>query len=106
MLDIDSADKAARFINLCNASGIPLVFLIDVPGFMVGTKVEQAGIIRHGAKMLYATANATVAQAHGGLRKAYGASYYVMCGARTAGPDRCVAVGRIGVMIEPRAPSE
>ncbi len=60
ILDNDSADKAARFINLCNAYGIPLVYLMDVPGFMVGTKVEQAGIIRHGAKMLYATANATV----------------------------------------------
>ncbi|MFZ1996619.1 MAG: carboxyl transferase domain-containing protein, partial [Solirubrobacteraceae bacterium] len=54
ILDNDSADKAARFINLCNAYGIPLVYLMDVPGFMVGTKVEQAGIIRHGAKMLYA----------------------------------------------------
>ncbi len=60
ILDNDSADKAARFINLCNAYGIPLVYLMDVPGFMVGTKVEEAGIIRHGAKMLYATANATV----------------------------------------------
>jgi methylmalonyl-CoA decarboxylase subunit alpha len=60
ILDNDSADKAARFVNLCNAFGIPLVFLMDVPGFMVGTKVEEAGIIRHGAKMLYAVANATV----------------------------------------------
>src|SRR3954449_3007484 len=56
ILDHDSADKAARFVNLCNAFGIPLVFLQDVPGFMVGTKVEQAGIIRHGAKMLHAVA--------------------------------------------------
>ena len=64
ILDNDSADKAARFINLCNAYGIPLVFLMDVPGFMVGTKVEEAGIIRHGAKMLYATANATVPEDH------------------------------------------
>src|SRR3954467_5428317 len=53
ILENDSADKAARFINLCDAYGIPLLFLMDVPGFMVGTKVEQAGIIRHGAKMLY-----------------------------------------------------
>ena len=53
ILDNDSADKAARFVNLCDAFGIPLLFLQDVPGFMVGTKVEQAGIIRHGAKMLY-----------------------------------------------------
>src|SRR3954469_12593 len=56
ILDNDSADKAARFVNLCNAFGIPLVFLQDVPGFMVGTKVEQNGIIRHGAKMLHAVA--------------------------------------------------
>src|ERR1700754_4742148 len=71
ILDNDSADKAARFINLCNAYGIPLVYLMDVPGFMVGTKVEEAGIIRHGAKMLYATANATVPKITVVLRKAY-----------------------------------
>jgi acetyl-CoA carboxylase carboxyltransferase component len=60
ILENDSADKAARFINLCDAYGIPLLFLMDVPGFMVGTKVERAGIIRHGAKMLYAVSRATV----------------------------------------------
>ncbi len=64
ILDNDSADKAARFVNLCNAFGVPLVFLQDVPGFMVGTKVEAAGIIRHGAKMLHAVANATVPEDH------------------------------------------
>jgi acetyl-CoA carboxylase carboxyltransferase component len=90
ILDNDSADKAARFINLCNAYAIPLVFLMDVPGFMVGTKVEQAGIIRHGAKMLYATANATVPKITVVLRKAYGAGYYVMCG-RAYEPDLIVA---------------
>jgi acetyl-CoA carboxylase carboxyltransferase component len=90
ILDNDSADKAARFINLCNAYGIPLVFLMDVPGFMVGTKVEEAGIIRHGAKMLYATANATVPKITVVLRKAYGAGYYVMCG-RAYEPDLIVA---------------
>ena len=90
ILDNDSADKAARFINLCNAYGIPLVFLVDVPGFMVGTKVEQAGIIRHGAKMLYATANATVPKVTVITRKAYGAGYYVMCG-RAYEPDLIVA---------------
>jgi len=90
ILDNDSADKAARFINLCNAYGIPLVYLMDVPGFMVGTKVEQAGIIRHGAKMLYATANATVPKLTVVLRKAYGAGYYVMCG-RAYEPDLIVA---------------
>jgi acetyl-CoA carboxylase carboxyltransferase component len=90
ILDNDSADKAARFINLCNAYGIPLVYLMDVPGFMVGTKVEEAGIIRHGAKMLYATANATVPKITVITRKAYGAGYYVMCG-RAYDPDLIVA---------------
>jgi acetyl-CoA carboxylase carboxyltransferase component len=90
ILDNDSADKAARFINLCNAFGIPLVYLVDVPGFMVGTKVEEAGIIRHGAKMLYATANATVPKITVIIRKAYGAGYYVMCG-RAYEPDLIVA---------------
>jgi acetyl-CoA carboxylase carboxyltransferase component len=90
ILDNDSADKAARFVNLCNAFGIPLVFLMDVPGFMVGTKVEQAGIIRHGAKMLYAVANATVPKITVVLRKAYGAGYYVMNG-RAYEPDLIVA---------------
>jgi len=90
ILDNDSADKAARFVNLCNAYGIPLVFLMDVPGFMVGTKVEEAGIIRHGAKMLYAVANATVPKITVVLRKAYGAGYYVMNG-RAYEPDLIVA---------------
>jgi acetyl-CoA carboxylase carboxyltransferase component len=90
ILDNDSADKAARFVNLCNAFGIPLVFLMDVPGFMVGTKVEQAGIIRHGAKMLYAVANATVPKITVVLRKGYGAGYYVMNG-RAYEPDLIVA---------------
>jgi len=89
ILDNDSADKSARFINLCNAYGIPLLFLQDVPGFMVGSKVEEAGIIRHGAKMLYAVANATVPKITVVLRKAYGAGYYVMCG-RAYEPDLIV----------------
>ncbi|TMM02708.1 MAG: acyl-CoA carboxylase subunit beta [Actinobacteria bacterium] len=90
ILDNDSADKAARFINLCNAYAIPLVYLMDVPGFMVGTRVEAGGIIRHGAKMLYATANATVPKVTVVLRKAYGAGYYVMNG-RAYEPDLIVA---------------
>jgi acetyl-CoA carboxylase carboxyltransferase component len=90
ILDNDSADKAARFVNLCNAFGIPLVFLQDVPGFMVGTKVEAAGIIRHGAKLLHAVAAATVPKVTVVLRKAYGAGYYVMCG-RAYEPDLIVA---------------
>jgi acetyl-CoA carboxylase carboxyltransferase component len=90
ILENDSADKAARFINLCDAYGIPLLFLIDVPGFMVGTKVEQAGIIRHGAKMLYAVSRATVPKVTVVIRKAYGAGYYVMCG-KAYEPDLIVA---------------
>jgi acetyl-CoA carboxylase carboxyltransferase component len=90
ILDNDSSDKSAKFINLCNAFNIPLVYLMDVPGFMVGTKVEADGIIRHGAKMLYATANATVPKITVVLRKAYGAGYYVMCG-RAYEPDLIVA---------------
>ncbi|HEV3318643.1 MAG TPA: acyl-CoA carboxylase subunit beta [Solirubrobacteraceae bacterium] len=90
ILDNDSADKAARFVNLCNAFAIPLVFVQDVPGFMVGTKVEAQGIIRHGAKMLYAVANATVPKITVITRKAYGAGYYVMNG-RAYEPDLIVA---------------
>jgi acetyl-CoA carboxylase carboxyltransferase component len=90
MLDIDSADKAARFVNLCNAFAIPLVFIQDVPGFMVGSKIEAEGIIRHGAKMLYAVANATVPKITVITRKAYGAGYFVMNG-RAYEPDLIVA---------------
>jgi acetyl-CoA carboxylase carboxyltransferase component len=90
ILDNDSADKAARFVSLCDAFGIPLVFLVDVPGFMVGTKVEAAGIIRHGAKLLHAVAAATVPKITVVLRKAYGAGYYVMNG-RAYEPDLIVA---------------
>jgi acetyl-CoA carboxylase carboxyltransferase component len=90
ILENDSSDKAARFINLCDAYGIPLLFLMDVPGFMVGTKVEQAGIIRHGSKMLYAVSRATVPKVTVVIRKAYGAGYYVMCG-KAYEPDLIVA---------------
>jgi acetyl-CoA carboxylase carboxyltransferase component len=90
ILENDSSDKAARFVNLCDAYGIPLLFLMDVPGFMVGTKVEQAGIIRHGAKMLYAVSRATVPKITVVIRKAYGAGYYVMNG-RAYEPDLIVA---------------
>jgi acetyl-CoA carboxylase carboxyltransferase component len=89
-LDNDGADKAARFISLCDAFNIPLVFLQDVPGFLVGSKVERAGIIRHGAKMLYAVSEATVPKLTVVLRKAYGAGYFVMCG-RAYEPDLIVA---------------
>jgi acetyl-CoA carboxylase carboxyltransferase component len=90
ILDNDSADKAARFINLCDAFNVPLVFLQDVPGFMVGSKVEHAGIIRHGAKMLYAVSRATVPKVTVVVRKAYCAGYYVMCG-KAYEPDLIVA---------------
>jgi acetyl-CoA carboxylase carboxyltransferase component len=90
ILDNDSADKAARFVNLCDAFAIPLVFIQDVPGFMVGTKVEAEGIIRHGAKMLHAVAGATVPKVTVITRKAYGAGYYVMNG-RAYEPDLIVA---------------
>ncbi len=90
ILENDSADKAARFVNLCDAFEIPLVFLQDVPGFMVGSKVEHAGIIRHGAKMLYAISRATVPKITVVIRKAYGAGYYVMNG-KAYEPDLIVA---------------
>lgn len=76
---VDSADKATRFISLCDAFGIPLVFLQDVPGFMVGVEVERQGIIRHGAKMIVAMASADVPKYTVVLRKAYAAGYYAMC---------------------------
>ncbi len=99
ILDVDAADKAARFIQVCDAFGIPLVFLQDVPGFMVGSKVEHAGIIRHGAKMLHAMSAATVPKITVVVRKAYGAGYYVMCG-RAYEPDLIVSwpTGEISVM--------
>jgi acetyl-CoA carboxylase carboxyltransferase component len=89
ILDVDSADKAARFMQICDAFNLPLVFLQDVPGFMVGSKVEHAGIIRHGAKMLHVMAAATVPKVTVVVRKAYGAGYYVMCG-RAYEPDLIV----------------
>src|SRR3954469_24878460 len=99
ILENDSADKAARFVNLCDAFEIPLVFLQDVPGFMVGSKVEHAGIIRHGAKMLYAVSRATVPKITVVVRKAYGAGYYVMNG-KAYEPDLIVSwpTGEISVM--------
>ncbi len=90
ILDNDSADKAARFIQICDAFNVPLVFFQDVPGFMVGSKVEHAGIIRHGAKMLHVMSAATVPKLTVVVRKAYGAGYYVMCG-RAYEPDLIVS---------------
>jgi len=76
----DSSDKAARFIWLCDAFNVPLLFLADVPGFMIGTQVERRGIIRHGAKMITAVAEATVPKVSVIVRKAYGAGLYAMAG--------------------------
>jgi len=90
ILDVDSSDKAARFIQICDAFNVPLVFLQDVPGFMIGSKVEHEGIIRHGAKLLHVMSAATVPKITVVVRKAYGAGYYVMCG-RAYEPDLIVA---------------
>lgn len=95
----DSADKAARFITLADAFNIPLLFLADVPGFMIGTKVERAGIIRHGAKMISAMSEATVPKISVIVRKAYGAGLYAMAGPAFE-PDACIALptAKIAVM--------
>ncbi len=90
VIDIDAADKAARFIWLCDAFNIPLLFLSDVPGFMVGSKAEKSGIIRHGAKMVHAVAEATVPKLTLIVRKSYGAGYYAMCG-KAFDPDLLIA---------------
>ena len=99
VLFIDSADKSAKFIQLCDAFSIPLLFLADVPGFMIGTKVEKAGIIRHGAKLISAMSSATVPKISVVLRKAYGAGLYAMCGPAFE-PDVCIALptAQIAVM--------
>lgn len=91
VLFVDSADKGARFMWLCNAFNIPLLFLVDVPGFMIGTKVERAGIIRAGAKMVSAMSSADVPKISVILRKAYGAGLYAMCGPAFE-PDACLAL--------------
>ncbi|WP_243289979.1 acyl-CoA carboxylase subunit beta [Bacillus sp. FJAT-47783] len=99
VLFVDSADKAAKFIQLCDAYHIPLLFLADVPGFMIGTKVERAGIIRHGAKMIAAMSSATVPKISVIVRKAYGAGLYAMAGPAFE-PDVCLALptAQIAVM--------
>lgn len=91
VLFVDSADKAARFIQLCDAFGLPLLYLADVPGFMIGKQVERQGIIRAGAKMIMAVAEATVPRLSVVVRKAYGAGLYAMCGPGFE-PDACIAL--------------
>ena len=99
VLFVDSADKASRFVWLCDAFNIPLVFLADVPGFMIGTEVERQGIIRHGAKMVTAVTEATVPKVCVVVRKAYGAGLYAMCGP-AFDPDVTIALptAKIAVM--------
>src|SRR5712691_11054716 len=98
VLFVDSADKAARFIWLCDAFNVPLVFLADVPGFMIGSQVERAGIIRHGAKMITAVAEASVPKLSVIVRKAYGAGLYAMCGPAFE-PDACLALSSASIAV-------
>jgi acetyl-CoA carboxylase carboxyltransferase component len=99
VLFVDSADKAARFIWTCNAFNVPLLFLADVPGFMIGSKVEREGIIRAGAKMISAVSEATVPKVSVVVRKCYGAGLYAMAGPAFE-PDCCIALptAQIAVM--------
>jgi propionyl-CoA carboxylase beta subunit len=98
VLFVDSADKAARFIQTCNAFGVPLLFLADVPGFMIGTAVERQGIIRHGAKMISAVSEATVPKLSVIVRKAYGAGLYAMAGPAFE-PDCCIALPSASIAV-------
>ncbi len=98
VLFVDSADKATRFIALCDAFNVPLVYLADVPGFMIGTKVERQGIIRAGAKMIAAVSEATVPKVSVVVRKAYGAGLYAMCGPAFE-PDVCLALPSASIAV-------
>ena len=98
VLFVDSADKAARFIQTCNAFNVPLLFLADVPGFMIGTAVERQGIIRHGAKMISAVSEATVPKISVVVRKAYGAGLYAMAGPAFE-PDCCIALPSASIAV-------
>src|SRR3954449_7965976 len=98
VLFVDSADKAARFILTCNAFNVPLLFLADVPGFMIGKDVERQGIIRHGAKMISAVSEATVPKISVIVRKAYGAGLYAMAGPAFA-PDSCLAFPQAQIAV-------
>jgi len=98
VLFVDSADKAARFIQTCNAFNVPLLFLADVPGFMIGTQVERQGIIRHGAKMISAVSEATVPKLSVIVRKAYGAGLYAMAGPAFE-PDCCIALPSASIAV-------
>jgi len=98
VLFVDSADKASRFIMTCNAFNVPLLFLSDVPGFMIGTQVEKQGIIRHGAKMVSAVSEATVPKLCVVVRKAYGAGLYAMAGP-AFDPDATIALPTASIAV-------
>ncbi len=98
VLFVDSSDKCARFIWTCNAFNIPLLFLADVPGFMIGTQVEREGIIRHGAKMISAVSEANVPKISVIVRKAYGAGLYAMAGP-AFDPDCCIALPTASIAV-------
>jgi acetyl-CoA carboxylase carboxyltransferase component len=98
VLFVDSADKAARFIQLCDAFGVPLLYLADVPGFMIGTKVEREGIIRAGAKMVMAVSEATVPKICVIVRKAYGAGLYAFSGP-AFDPDVTIALPQAMIAV-------
>ena len=98
VLFVDSSDKCARFIWTCNAFNIPLLFLADVPGFMIGTQVEREGIIRHGAKMISAVSEANVPKISVIVRKAYGAGLYAMSGP-AFDPDCCIALPTASIAV-------
>jgi acetyl-CoA carboxylase carboxyltransferase component len=98
VLFVDSSDKCARFIWTCNAFNIPLLFLADVPGFMIGTQVEREGIIRHGAKMISAVSEANVPKMSVIVRKAYGAGLYAMSGP-AFDPDCCIALPTASIAV-------
>jgi acetyl-CoA carboxylase carboxyltransferase component len=98
VLFVDSADKAARFIWLCDAFEVPILFLADVPGFMIGKNVERQGIIRHGAKMISAVSDANVPKICVVLRKAYGAGLYAMCGPGFE-PDATLALPQASIAV-------
>lgn len=98
VLFVDSSDKIARFVWLCDAFRIPLLFLADVPGFMIGSKVERQGIIRHGAKLIQAISEASVPKISVVVRKAYGAGLYAMCGPAFE-PDAALALPRASIAV-------
>jgi propionyl-CoA carboxylase beta subunit len=98
VLFVDSADKAARFVWLCDAFNLPLLFLADVPGFMIGREVERQGIIRHGAKLITAVSEATVPKVCVVVRKAYGAGLYAMAGPGFE-PDATLALPTASIAV-------